>query len=84
MSEPALLLADEPTGNLDSTSSADILDMLQELNREGRTIVLITHERDIADRAGRIIEIRDGEIWSPKGASKTNKKKDAKLVEAAT
>ena len=43
-----MILADEPTGNLDSTSTADVLDLLEELNREGRTIVLITHEIDIA------------------------------------
>ena len=66
VTEPALILADEPTGNLDSTSSADILDMLEELNREGSTIVLITHERDIASRAERIVELRDGEIWRPR------------------
>ena len=60
--EPALILADEPTGNLDSTSSADVLDLLGELNGEGRTIVIITHERDIAALAERIIQMRDGEI----------------------
>src|SRR5437867_4632225 len=60
--EPALILADEPTANLDSTSSADVLDLLGELNGEGRTIVIITHERDIAARAERIIQMRDGEI----------------------
>jgi putative ABC transport system ATP-binding protein len=55
-------LADEPTGNLDSTSTADILDLFHELNEEGRTIVLITHERDIAARAQRLIQIEDGDI----------------------
>jgi putative ABC transport system ATP-binding protein len=65
VTEPAMILADEPTGNLDSTSTADVLDLFEELNREGRTIVLITHERDIAARAQRIIEIRDGEVWRP-------------------
>jgi ABC-type lipoprotein export system ATPase subunit len=59
-----MILADEPTGNLDSTSSLDVLDLLEELNREGSTIVLITHERDIAQRAARIVEIRDGRIWN--------------------
>jgi ABC-type lipoprotein export system ATPase subunit len=62
VTEPALLLADEPTGNLDSTSTADVLELLEELNGEGRTIVLITHEHDIAARAQRIIEIHDGGI----------------------
>jgi putative ABC transport system ATP-binding protein len=65
VTEPAVILADEPTGNLDSTSSADVLSLLRQLNREGRTIVLITHERDIAETAGRIIEIRDGMLWTP-------------------
>jgi putative ABC transport system ATP-binding protein len=63
--EPAVILADEPTGNLDSTSAADVLSLLRQLNQEGRTIVLITHERDIAETAGRIVEIRDGLIWTP-------------------
>ncbi|HYV60338.1 MAG TPA: ABC transporter ATP-binding protein [Acidimicrobiia bacterium] len=62
VTEPALVLADEPTGNLDSTSSADVLRLLEELNREGRTIVIITHERDIAAIAQRIVTMRDGEI----------------------
>jgi putative ABC transport system ATP-binding protein len=60
VSEPAVILADEPTGNLDSSSTADVLALLQDLNAEGRTIVLITHERDIADQATRIVELRDG------------------------
>ena len=57
---PEVLFADEPTGNLDSTSSGDVLDLLAQLNREGRTIVLITHEHDVAARADRIVQIRDG------------------------
>jgi putative ABC transport system ATP-binding protein len=60
VTEPDLILADEPTGNLDSTSSGDVLDLLAELNREGRTIVLITHEHEVAARADRIVQIRDG------------------------
>ncbi|HUB73307.1 MAG TPA: ABC transporter ATP-binding protein [Solirubrobacteraceae bacterium] len=58
--EPRLLLADEPTGNLDSRSSADVLAMLDELHRSGRTIVLITHEQDVAEAAERILRFRDG------------------------
>jgi ABC-type lipoprotein export system ATPase subunit len=71
VTEPALVLADEPTGNLDSTSSAEVLGLLAELNREGRTIVIITHERDIAAVAERIVPMRDGEIESAddKGAA---------------
>ncbi len=63
VTEPALILADEPTGNLDSASTAEVLDLLGELHRRGRTIVLITHEPDVAARAGRTISIRDGQVW---------------------
>jgi putative ABC transport system ATP-binding protein len=62
VTEPALLLADEPTGNLDTQSSADVLAVLDELNRDGRTIVLITHEDDVARRARRLIRLVDGRI----------------------
>ena len=64
VTEPALILADEPTGNLDSASTHDVLDLFQELNRRGRTVVLITHEPDVAARATRTIQIRDGRVWS--------------------
>ena len=57
-----MILADEPTGNLDSTSSADVLGLLQDLHSAGRTVVLITHEHDIADRASRMLEIHDGKV----------------------
>jgi ABC-type lipoprotein export system ATPase subunit len=63
VTEPAMILADEPTGNLDSHSTADVLGLLQELHGEGRTIVLITHERDIAARAERTIQLHDGRVW---------------------
>ena len=62
VTQPGMLLADEPTGNLDSTSSADVLGLLGELHDAGRTIVLITHEHDIARLASRTIEIRDGKV----------------------
>ena len=60
VTEPDLLLADEPTGNLDSASTRDVLDLLQDLHARGRTIVLITHEHDVAERAGRTLHIDDG------------------------
>jgi putative ABC transport system ATP-binding protein len=62
VTDPALILADEPTGNLDSGSTGEILALLDELSGLGRTIVLITHERDVAARAGRVLAVRDGEV----------------------
>jgi putative ABC transport system ATP-binding protein len=62
VNNPALILADEPTGNLDSATGKIVLETFQALNRQGRTIVLITHERDVALHASRIIHIRDGAI----------------------
>ncbi len=59
---PALVLADEPTGNLDTGSTADVLAVLDRLNRSGRTIVLITHEDDVARHARRLIRLVDGQI----------------------
>jgi putative ABC transport system ATP-binding protein len=59
---PSLLLADEPTGNLDSRTSVEILEVLQELNATGLTIVLVTHEHDIAQFAARVIVFRDGRV----------------------
>jgi putative ABC transport system ATP-binding protein len=59
---PALILADEPTGNLDSQSTADVLGIFDRLNDQGRTIVLITHEDEVAARARRILRMKDGKI----------------------
>lgn len=59
---PAILLADEPTGNIASSQAAEIMDIFQKLNEEGHTIVMITHEADIAKHAKRIIHIKDGKI----------------------
>ena len=69
VNEPALVLADEPTGNLDSTSTREVLDLLRDLHGEGRTVVLITHEHDVADRAERVIELRDGQIARSDGSA---------------
>jgi putative ABC transport system ATP-binding protein len=75
---PALVLADEPTGNLDTDSSRDVLAVLDRLSRSGRTIVLITHEDEVASHARRLIRLRDGQIVSdvrqdflPQGFSRT-------------
>jgi putative ABC transport system ATP-binding protein len=64
VTDPALILADEPTGNLDSHSCADVLALFAELHDQGRTIVLITHERDVAHSAQRIVRILDGRVDS--------------------
>jgi putative ABC transport system ATP-binding protein len=65
VTDPALLLADEPTGNLDSRSTEDLLSLFDELHAAGRTIVLITHENTVADAAGRVVRIRDGQLETP-------------------
>lgn len=62
MNKPSMILADEPTGNLDTKTSHVVMQALQELNGKGHTIILITHEMDVADYADRIIHLRDGKI----------------------
>ena len=62
VTNPSLILADEPTGNLDSRTTQDIMDIFHELHEQGNTIVLITHDNDIAKQAKRIIHIRDGKL----------------------
>lgn len=69
VTEPALLLADEPTGNLDSRSTSDVLGLFDELHASGRTIVLITHEPDVAARAERNLVIDDGRITVDRATS---------------
>ncbi len=71
VNNPSLILADEPTGNLDSKTGEIILETFRKLNKEGRTIVLITHEKYIAEHADRIIKIKDGEITEDTQAHKS-------------
>jgi putative ABC transport system ATP-binding protein len=69
VTEPSLILADEPTGNLDSVATADVLALLDELHAAGRTVVVITHEADVAARAGRVVRMHDGRIASDSGVA---------------
>ena len=62
VSDPALILADEPTGNLDSGSTGELMAIFAELNAEGRTVVVITHEADVAKYAGRVVRLMDGQV----------------------
>ena len=62
VTNPSLILADEPTGNLDSHSTEEVLRIFARLNEEGRTVVLITHEPDVAEQAKRVIRLSDGEV----------------------
>jgi putative ABC transport system ATP-binding protein len=72
VTDPAMLLADEPTGNLDSESSIEIMKLLRDLNEQGRTIVLITHEPDIAAFAQRVVRLRDGIVISDERRADAN------------
>ena len=69
-SKPPLILADEPTGNLDSKSGVEVMKMLKEIHAEGNTIVLITHDADVAQQAQRVVRIADGQITSDGVATK--------------
>jgi putative ABC transport system ATP-binding protein len=64
VTEPSILLADEPTGNLDSETSSEILDLYEELHAKGQTIMLVTHDHDVAERATRELHLRDGRVAS--------------------
>ncbi len=71
VNNPSILLADEPTGNLDSQTGADIMALFDRLHAEGNTIILVTHERDVAGCAHRIVQIRDGQIDRDERTDKT-------------
>ena len=64
MNEPSILLADEPTGNLDSTTSEEIMQVFESLHRHGQTVIMVTHEADLAMHAQRVVTLRDGVIAS--------------------
>jgi putative ABC transport system ATP-binding protein len=64
VNDPYFILADEPTGNLDSVTSMEILDLLGDLNRQGKTIIMVTHESDVGRRAKRITRLKDGMVQS--------------------
>jgi len=64
VNEPSILLADEPTGNLDTTTTAEIIELFKELHRQGQTIIVVTHEEDVAGHAARIVRLRDGNVIS--------------------
>jgi putative ABC transport system ATP-binding protein len=70
---PAIVLADEPTGNLDSTTGASIMTLLHELNADGATILMITHDTDVADRLPRRIRVLDGQVVSDTGSVRTTR-----------
>jgi putative ABC transport system ATP-binding protein len=72
VTEPAMILADEPTGNLDSTSTKEVLGLLRDLHDAGRTVVLITHESDVAAAAGRVVHMLDGRIAHESAALATS------------
>ena len=69
--DPAILLADEPTGNLDTSSGGDIMSLFEDLWKQGRTVVVITHDAALARRASRVVEIRDGVVTRDTGAPAT-------------
>jgi putative ABC transport system ATP-binding protein len=69
VTDPAIVLADEPTGALDSASTSEVLNLFNGLHQHGRTVVVITHEHDVAERAGRIIRLRDGAVIEDSGRS---------------
>ncbi len=84
INNPLLILADEPTGNLDSASESEILNLLEELNRDGITVVVVTHEEEVGQRANRIIRMRDGVIHSDERSRALTPPKTAPRLHEAT
>ena len=80
VNDPSLILADEPTGNLDSKSGLEILALLQTLHAAGRTIVMVTHEADLASRADRILHMRDGQVEADETNGSSLKEKEAEVA----
>ena len=70
VNKPSILLADEPTGNLDTRTGEEIMELFEELHRQGNTIILVTHEESIAEHAHRIIRVRDGVVESDRMADR--------------
>ncbi|GAH55365.1 unnamed protein product, partial [marine sediment metagenome] len=70
INDPDIILADEPTGNIDSKSTTEILEIFSQLHKEGRTIVVVTHDRAVAEHAQRILELKDGQIIENDSSSK--------------
>jgi putative ABC transport system ATP-binding protein len=66
--DPQVVLADEPTGNLDSAATADLIDLLQQLNRQGTTLVVVTHDHAVAAAMARQIQLRDGQVVADSGS----------------
>jgi putative ABC transport system ATP-binding protein len=78
VNHPSIILADEPTGNLDSKTSNDIMDVIGQIHDSGNTVILVTHEEDIAQRANRIIRLFDGMIDSDTMNKKAESKESMK------
>jgi putative ABC transport system ATP-binding protein len=80
INKPSVIFADEPTGNLDSKSGAQVMEILKNLNKEGHTIILVTHEKETAELADRVITIVDGEIRSDKATAQEGEAKKSELL----